>query len=163
MPAMTRFSISLASGVLAAALGLAPCSQAWQRVDPKTTAAGLDKMAAAGKSQREMAQYVFDRHGCNGCHTAGQDGKLGFTAKGKQLSGGFEGCVRSLTAMNLIAQVPENQRSADQKKTAQRFGEFGCTTCHQIVPGKLGLTELGSKLTHLHLGCVDVEKTVASK
>jgi len=120
-------------------------------------------MAAAGKSQREMAQYVFDRHGCNGCHTAGQDGKLGFTEKGKRLSGGFEGCVRSLTAMNLIAQVSENQRSTDQKKTAQRFGEFGCTTCHQIIPGKMGLTVLGTKLTHLHLGCADVEKSLASR
>jgi hypothetical protein len=63
----------------------------------------------------------------------------------------------------LIAQVPANQRSADQKTKAQRFDEFGCTLCHQIVPGKMGLTELGSKLSHMHLGCVDVEKTVASK
>jgi cytochrome c551/c552 len=163
MPAMTRFPISFASAVLAAALVVAPCSQAWQRANPKNTATALDKMAAAGKSQREMAQYVFDQHGCTGCHTAGQDGKLGFTEKGKQLSSGFEGCVRSLTAMNLIAQVPENQRSADQKKTAQRFGEFGCTTCHQIIPGKMGLTELGTKLTHLHLGCVEVEKSLASR
>jgi len=76
---------------------------------------------------------------------------------------GFEGCIRSLTAMNLIARVPTAQRSASQKQTAQRFDEFGCTLCHQIVPGKMGLTELGAKLTHMHLGCVDVEKTLASK
>jgi len=160
---MIKFPIRFAAAVLGTAFVVVPCSQAWQKADPKTTAATLDKMATAGKSQKEMAQYVFDHHGCTGCHTAGQDGKLGFTEKGKQLSGGFEGCVRSLTAMNLIAQVPANQRSADQKKIAQRFGEFGCTTCHQIVPGKMGLTELGSKLTHMHLGCVDVEKTVATK
>jgi cytochrome c551/c552 len=120
-------------------------------------------MAAAGKSQKALAQYVFDHHGCGGCHTAGEGGKLGFTAKGKQLSTGFEGCIRSLTAMNVIAQVSANQRSADQKIKAQRFGEFGCTLCHQIVPGKMGLTALGAKLTHMHLGCVDVEKTLASK
>lgn len=120
-------------------------------------------MAAAGKGQKELAQYVFDNHGCNGCHTAGQGGKLGFTEKGKQLSNGFEGCIRSLTAMNVIAQVPANQRSADQKTKAQRFEEFGCTLCHQIVPGKMALTALGTKLTHMHLGCVDVEKTLASR
>jgi cytochrome c551/c552 len=136
--------------------------QAQQKQDPRTTIANLEKMSAAGKSQREMAQYVFDHHGCIGCHTAGEGGKLGFTAKGKELTNGFEGCIRALTAMNLIAQVPAAERSADQKRTAQRFEEFGCTTCHQIVPGKMGLTELGTKLTHMHLGCVDIEKALAS-
>lgn len=142
---------------------LVPQEHAQTKNNSKITIAALDKMSASGKSQKEMAQYVFDNHGCNGCHTAGDNGKLGFTAKGKQLASGFEGCIRSLTAMNLIAQVPANQRSADQKKTAQRFDEFGCTLCHQIVPGKMGLTELGTKLTKMHLGCVDVEKTLASR
>lgn len=147
----------------AAALILVSAQLAQQRPDPKNTSAVLDRMAAAGKSQREMAQYVFDNHGCTGCHTEGEGGKLGFTAKGKQLATGFEGCIRSLTAMNLIAQVASNQRSADQKKTAERFNEFGCTLCHQIVPGKMGLTEIGAKLSHMHLGCVDVEKALASR
>ena len=136
---------------------------AQQKQSPQATSAALDKMAAAGKGQRELAQYVFDHHGCNGCHTAGRDGKLGFTQRGKRLGAGFEGCIRSLTAMNLIAQVPASQRSADQKIKAQRFEEFGCTLCHQIVPGKMGLTILGKKLSGMHLGCVDVEKTLASK
>ena len=127
------------------------------------TSAALDQMIAAKKSQKELAQYVFDNHGCKSCHTVGESGKLGFTEKGKQLTNGFEGCIRTLTAMNVIAQVAPNQRSADQKNTAQRFNEFGCTLCHQIVPGKMGLTNLGMKLSHLHLGCVDVEKQVASK
>jgi cytochrome c2 len=120
-------------------------------------------MVAAGKTPRELGQYVFDTHGCNSCHTVGQGGKLGFTEKGKNLTKGFEGCIRTLTAMNLIAQVPDNQRSPDQRQTAARFNEFGCTLCHKIIPGKMGLTELGTKLTSLHLGCVDVEKLVASK
>ena len=68
-----------------------------------------------------------------------------------------------LTAMNLIAQVPDQQRSVQQRQRAARFEEFGCTTCHKIIPGKMGLTEVGAKLTHLHLGCVDVEKLVASQ
>jgi len=153
---------------LAAALSVAPLlfvpeTRGQQKSDPKTSISTLDKMSAAGKSHKEMAQYIFENHGCNGCHTAGENGKLGFTEKGKQLASGFEGCIRSLTAMNLIAQVPASQRSADQKKTAQRFEEFGCTLCHQIVPGKMGLTELGAKLTHMHLGCVDVEKVLASR
>lgn len=153
---------------LAAALSVAPLlfvpeTRGQQKSDPKTSISTLDKMSAAGKSQKEMAQYIFENHGCNGCHTAGENGKLGFTEKGKQLASGFEGCIRSLTAMNLIAQVPASQRSADQKKTAQRFEEFGCTLCHQIVPGKMGITELGAKLTHMHLGCADVEKVLASR
>ena len=153
---MLRWFIALGAVSL-----LAPGTRAQQKQDPKTTIFNLDKMTAGGKSQKEMAQYVFDHHSCNGCHTANEGGKLGFTAKGKELSNGFEGCIRTLTAMNLIAQVPTAQRSADQKKTAQRFEEFGCTTCHQIIPGKMGLTELGTKLTRMHLGCVDVEKALA--
>ncbi len=136
---------------------------AQQRQTPQATSAALDKMTAAGKSEREQAQYVFDHHSCNGCHTAGEHGKLGFTQKGQQLSAGFEGCIRSLTAMNLIAQVPVGQRSADQKIKAQRFEEFGCTLCHQIVPGKMGLTILGKKLSGMHLGCVDIERTLAAR
>jgi cytochrome c2 len=148
----------------AAALFVTFCLLGQQKQpSPQTTSAAIDKMVAAKKSQKELAQYVFDNHGCRTCHTVGENGKLGFTDKGKQLTNGFEGCIRMLTAMNLIAQVPANQRSADQKIKAQRFEEFGCTLCHQIVPGKMGLTELGNKLTHLHLGCVDVEKQVASR
>src|SRR6266478_2973217 len=140
---MTRISVVSALTVLLVSAALLAQQK---QPSPKTTIANLDKMTAAGRSQKEMAQYVFDNHGCKSCHTAGENGKLGFTAKGKQLTNGFEGCVRTLTAMNLIAQVPPNQRSADQKTKAQRFDEFGCTLCHQIVPGKMGLTALGSKL-----------------
>ena len=127
----------------------------------------LDRMVAEGKSPRELAQYVFNTHGCKSCHTmgqsGGQSGKLGFTAKGKERAKGFEGCISMLTAMNLIALVDEKQRSPQQRQKAARFAEFGCTTCHKIIPGKMGLTDIGAKLTHLHLGCVDVEKLVAAK
>lgn len=67
-----------------------------------------------------------------------------------------------LTAMNLIAQVPDSQRNTQQRQKAARFQAFGCTFCHKITPGKMGLTEVGAKLGHLHLGCVDVEKLVAN-
>ena len=150
---MNKLQIAWAGSVLAIAAMAQPKAQ--------TTSATLDKMIAAGKSKQELAQYVFDTHGCKTCHTVGQNAKLGFTEKGKQLTQGFEGCIRMLTAMNVIAQVAPGQRSADQRQKAARFEEFGCTLCHKIVPGKLGLTELGTKLTSLHLGCVDVEKLVA--
>ena len=122
----------------------------------------LDQMIAAGKSNQELAQYVFETHGCKNCHTVGHDGKLGFTKKGEERAQGFEGCISSLKAMSIIAKVPENQRSATQRLRAQRFEEFGCATCHKLAPGKMGLTEVGAKLAHLHLGCVEVEKLVAS-
>jgi hypothetical protein len=125
--------------------------------------AALDKMTAAGKSQHDIAQYVFDTHGCNSCHVAGRDGKLGFTVRGREISNGFEGCVTMLSAMNLIAQVADGNRTPDQRKKAARFEEFGCTYCHRITPGKMGLTEVGAKLSHLHLGCVQIRQQVAVK
>ena len=119
-------------------------------------------MIAAGKSNQELAQYVFDTHGCKNCHTVGHDGKLGFTKKGEEQAQGFEGCISTLKAMSIIAKVPGDQRSPTQRRRAERFAEFGCATCHKLTPGKLGLTEVGAKLGHMHLGCVEVEKLVAS-
>ena len=160
---MNRLPIARAIAVCAVVslAGLSLLGQ--QKQSPQATSAALDKLIAEKKSDKDLALYVFDNHGCKSCHTVGESGKLGFTDRGKQLGKGFEGCIRSLTAMNVIAQVAPNQRSADQKLTAQRFDEFGCNLCHQIIPGKMGLTDLGTKLNHLHLGCVDVEKKVASK
>jgi hypothetical protein len=123
--------------------------------------ATLDKMIASGKSPQELAMYLFDTHGCKNCHTAGKDGKLGFTKKGE--AQGFQGCIATLKAMTVIAKVPADQRSATQRQRAQQFEEFGCATCHKVADGKIGLTDVGAKLAHLHLGCVDVEKVLAGK
>src|SRR5215469_1697205 len=142
--------ILFCSGVLSVA--------AWAQ----SSTAELDRMIAAGKSQHELAQYLFDTHGCKNCHTLGHDGKLGFTKKGQERAQGFEGCISTLKAMTIIAKVPEDQRSATQRLRAQKFEDFGCSTCHKVSPGKLGLTDVGAKLAHLHLGCVDVEKVLAS-
>ena len=65
--------------------------------------------------------------------------------------------------MNVIAEVKEENRSAEDKRKAARFQEFGCTTCHQITPGKLGLTEVGSKLASLHMACTDVQKILSQR
>jgi cytochrome c551/c552 len=134
------------------------CAVAWAQ----SSTPELDRMVAAEKSQRELAQYLFDTHGCKNCHTLGHDGKLGFTQKGQERAQGFVGCISTLKAMSIIAKVPEDKRSATQRLRAQRFEEFGCTACHQVAQGKVGLTEVGAKLAHLHLGCVDVEKLLAA-
>ena len=89
---------------------------------PHNDAATLDKMKADGKSQREIAQYVFDTHGCKSCHVAGQDGKLGLTAKGRESGKGFEGCISMLSAMNLIAQVTNAQRTPDAPQSRSLRG-----------------------------------------
>lgn len=123
----------------------------------------LDRMVAAGKSPQELARYVFQTHGCKSCHTMGEQGKLGFTERGKERAKNFEGCIKMLTAMTVIVQVSEDRRTPQQRDKAARFQEFGCTSCHQVSPGKLSLTEAGAKLKHLHLGCVDVEKLVTSE
>jgi len=127
----------------------------------QSSTATLDQMIAAGKSQRELAQHLFESQGCRKCHTIGQEGKLGFTKEGRERAQGFEGCISTLKAMTIIAKVPEDKRSPTQLRRVQRFQEFGCSTCHKVSPGKMGLTETGAKLAGLHLGCVEVEKLVA--
>lgn len=134
-------------------------ASAWAQ-SPGTT---LDKMVADGKSPRELAEHLFDTHGCKTCHTAGKDGKLGFTKKGEERAQGFEGCISTLKAMTVVAKVPKDQRSATQRQRAQRFEEFGCATCHKVAAGKVSLTAIGAKLANLHLGCVEVEKLLAGK
>jgi len=115
----------------------------------------------SGKSPDELAAYVFENHGCGSCHTMGQGGKLGFTERGKEVGKRFEGCISLLTSMNVIAQTKIANRTPEEKHKAARFQQFGCTTCHQIVPGKLGLTEYGKKLKSMHMACTDVERILA--
>jgi parallel beta-helix repeat protein len=164
-PRWKRLRVVLGGAALLAGIvvSLSQPAVAQTQPSPQETGATLDRMIAAHKSQQELAQYVFDTHGCKKCHTMGSKGKLGFTELGKQRAQGFEGCISMLTAMTVIVQVSEDKRSAQQRQKAERFEEFSCTTCHKLTPGKLDLTEVGAKLTHLHLGCVDVEKLVASQ
>lgn len=123
----------------------------------------LSETNLSGKSPDELAAYIFEHHGCNNCHTLGKGGKLGFTDRGKEVGKNFEGCVSLLTSMNVIAQVKEENRTPEEKQKAAKFQQFGCTTCHQITPGKLGLTEYGTKLASLHLACTDVQKILSKQ
>jgi hypothetical protein len=160
---MKVLTVFLNAALLAAQQGQPPAKSAKSAPSAKETVAALDRMAAAGKSQHEMALYVFDTQGCRACHTVGQNGALGYTERGKQVGGEAEGCVALLTKMNVVAGVDPAKRTPQHARTATRFSEFGCTLCHLTTGGKLGLTEVGARLTRAHLGCVEIEKLVASK
>jgi cytochrome c551/c552 len=110
----------------------------------------------------ELATYIFENHGCKNCHTMGKNGKLGYTERGSEVGKNFIGCIALLTSMNVIAQEKERYRTAAEKDKATKFKEFGCTTCHQITPGKMGLTPYGVKLKSMHQACTDVEKILSS-
>jgi hypothetical protein len=61
----------------------------------------------------------------------------------------------------MLLRKPEGRRSDGQRNEVSRFKEFGCTFCHKVGPDKVGLTDIGARLTHMHLGCVDIEKQLA--
>ena len=130
---------------------------------PAKTSRTLDERAVSGKSPEEIANYVFASYDCNSCHTLGGEGKFGFTARGEQLRSNSEGCVSLLTSMSVIAQVNDSDRTAGQKVKAAHFNEYGCTMCHQVTPGHLGLTDTGSKLASLHMSCSDVQRILTQK
>jgi cytochrome c551/c552 len=121
--------------------------------------ATLSEDQMADMSSSSLAKYVFNNQGCSSCHTVSSDGKLGFTDRGKQLGKGFEGCTALLTAMNVIAQVPQASRTSQERAKAARFQEFGCASCHRIVPGTMGLTKYAPKLKSLHQICTEIECT----
>ena len=79
-------ALAAAGAFLLSAVALAQQTEA-------QTSATLEQMVAAHKSQQELAQYVFDTQGCKACHTVGQNGKLGFTARGTETAKGFEGWI----------------------------------------------------------------------
>src|SRR5579862_2777157 len=121
----------------------------------------LSEAEMSHMSSDQLAKYVFEHHGCDSCHTLGANGKLGYTERGKLVGKGFIGCISLLTSMNMIAQVEPAGRTPDEKQKAAKFSEFGCTTCHQIMPGKLGLTSFGARLKSFHMACTDVEKILS--
>jgi cytochrome c551/c552 len=138
---------------------LISCSSPRSSQSPKTPA----EFDTSGKSSQEIAEFVFQHYGCSSCHTLGKGGKLGFTERGKQVGQNFEGCMSLLTAMNVIVHVQEKNRTTEEKRKAAHFQEFGCTVCHQITPGRMGLTEVGSKLASLHMSCPDVQRVLSER
>jgi len=104
----------------------------------------------ARMSSAQLTKYVFSHQSCDTCHTLSANWQLGLTDRGRQVSGSFEGCAGLLTAMNVVGELPPSDRSADEAQVAQRFQEFGCSTCHQITPGKMALTDYGAKMKSMH-------------
>lgn len=148
-------SWTLVAGLAIAVALSASCRMQARR--PPETAAELDRQIA-GKNRKEAAQFVFATYNCSGCHTVGAKGESGFTPRGQEVKQQFVGCVPLLTAMNSIAQVPEAERTAAELRKAAQFNEFGCTFCHQVTPGRMGFTEIGTRLGFLHLGCPEVQE-----
>ena len=136
---------------------LVSCSS--QPPRPPATLAELEKVTAA-KSAHEIATYIFDNYGCNNCHTIGNGGKFSYTATGEQLRNKSEGCIALLTSVSKIATMPEANRTAEHKEKLAHFNEFGCTACHRISFGSVGLTEVGEKLQTMHLACTDVQRVL---
>jgi hypothetical protein len=151
-----RVALCLFVGSLVLLIWCATAAQAApanQSEASKTQADSLTSAQIAQMSSDQLTHYVFEHHGCNNCHSIEAGGRLGFTDRGKQLGKGFEGCVSLLTQMNVISLVKDVDRTASDKKKAARFEEFGCSTCHQILPGKMGFTKYGVKLKSMHLPC----------
>lgn len=105
----------------------------------------------ARMSSAQLTKYVFSHQGCDSCHTLTANYQLSLTDRGKQVSGSFEGCAGLLTAMNAVGELPASERSPDEAQVAQRFHDFGCETCHQIVPGEMALTQYGMRMKSLHV------------
>jgi hypothetical protein len=108
------------------------------------------KAEIAGMNSGQLTKYVFSHQGCDSCHTLSPTFQLGLTDKGQPLAKGFEGCAGLLTAMNVVGELPPADRSPDETQVAQKFHDFGCETCHQIIPGKMALTDYGMKMKSLH-------------
>ena len=144
----------LAGFVVCVVLG---CTKSPER--PPATLAELEKVTAA-KSAHEIATYLFENYGCKNCHTVAGGGKFGYTEMGEQLKNKSEGCIALLTSVRRIATLPEADRTAEHKEKLAHFNDYGCTACHRISFGSVGLTEVGAKMQTMHLACTDVQKTL---
>ena len=144
----------LAGLVVCVVLG---CAQSPER--PPATLAELEKVTAA-KSAHEIATYLFENYGCKNCHTVAGGGKFGYTEMGEQLKNKSEGCIALLTSVRRIATLPEADRTAEHKEKLAHFNDYGCTACHRISFGSVGLTEVGATIKTMHLACTDVQKTL---
>ena len=140
--------------VVTAAAG---CSS--RRPELPATVAELEKVTAA-KSAHEIATYIFENYSCNNCHTIATGGKFGYTSMGEQLKNKSEGCIALLTAVSRIATLPEAGRTAEHNEKLAHFKDYGCTACHRISLGSVGLTEVGAKLQVMHFACTDVQNVL---
>lgn len=131
---------------------LVSCSEQPDSTPRALTLAEFEQ-ATSGKSPLEVAKFVFENNNCNSCHKLGKEGRFGFTRRGEQARQQSEGCIAMLTGMMQMVYVSEAERTPGQRQRAARFQEFGCTFCHKVSPGRMGLTDIGKKLASLHMSC----------
>ena len=136
---------------------LAGCSA--RPAPPPATLPELEKVTAA-RTAHEAATFIFENYGCKNCHTFASVGKFGYTARGEQLKSKSEGCIALLTTVSRIVTLPEAARTSEHKEKLAHFNDFGCTACHRISFGSVGLTEVGAKLQTMHLACTDVQRVL---
>lgn len=144
-------------GAITTLLLLVACSQQPER--PPATLAELERLTAASTPQ-EIATYIFANYSCENCHTISSSGKFGFTDRGQEIKGYSEGCPALLGSVRRIAVLPEANRTAEDREKLAHFNEYGCTACHRVVYGSVGLTEVGVRLRALHMSCVDVQRVL---
>jgi cytochrome c551/c552 len=152
-------------GMIATTVGLlVACSQQSERPPaqserPPATLAELESLTTADDSQ-EIATYIFENYGCENCHTITNSDKFGFTERGRQIKSKSEGCPTLLGAVRQIAVLPEADRTEKHHEKLAHFEEYGCTACHRIFYGFVGLTEIGVRLRSLHLSCSDLQRVL---
>ncbi len=112
------------------------------------------------KASLEVAQWIFRNHDCQTCHTISDSGFLGLTAQGEVMAEDFQGCPGMLQTVWETVGVSEAEWADQQKQVRVEFERFGCTTCHQVGPSSVALTEIGAKAAVMHMTCSSVLSTL---
>lgn len=142
---------------------VAACSQKTKSQATAQASLVPSELNDPNKSPQEIANFVFTNYKCASCHTLSGEGKFGYTSRGEQLKQQSEGCVSLLTSMSVIAHITEPDRKPEQKLKAAHFKDYGCTVCHVVEPGHMGLTQTGQKLSSLHMSCSEVQQILNRK
>ncbi len=126
---------------------------------------GLHLSFAAGPSEQgqepdelALARKIFTENKCQGCHVLTSEGHFGYTEKGVEIKAKSEGCIGLLTSVTKAAQIPQANWTETQQRHYQDFQSFGCTTCHDVQPGHVGMTKFGAKMSAWHMSCPAVER-----
>ena len=130
----------------------------WQQSAAQPTS--LLEYDAEGKSPREIAQWIYDNHGCVSCHTLTSTGLFGLTTQGQARAENFEGCPEMLKTVWGTLVLAEKEWTQRQRRVRGDFIEFGCALCHEVGPTGVGLTEIGAKAALLHMSCSEVDSTL---
>lgn len=109
----------------------------------------------------EVAQWIFQNHNCQTCHTISDSGFLGLTPQGEIMARDFQGCPGMLTTVWETVGVHESDWTDEQKQVRVDFERFGCTTCHQVGTSSVELTAIGAKAAVMHMTCSQVFSTLS--